>query len=98
MDSFRMNLRRVLVVTLIMLLILGSARNLFAAEVKIVQGKLFVNGEPFTIKGVGYSPVPAGVDPETTPPPMGIISQGSTLQFMTVTFPCSGRWEPIPSV
>lgn len=30
--------------------------------------QLLVNGNPFTIKGVGYSPVPIGDDPETTPP------------------------------
>jgi parallel beta-helix repeat protein len=30
--------------------------------------KLMINGNPFTIKGVGYSPVPIGDDPETTSP------------------------------
>lgn len=30
--------------------------------------KLMVNGNPFTVKGVGYSPVPIGIDPETTSP------------------------------
>jgi YD repeat-containing protein len=34
-----------------------------------VNGRqLLVNGNPFTIKGVGYSSVPIGVDPEITPP------------------------------
>jgi YD repeat-containing protein len=34
-----------------------------------VSGRqLLVEGNPFAIKGVGYSPVPIGVDPETTPP------------------------------
>jgi hypothetical protein len=30
--------------------------------------RLLVNGSPFTVKGVGYSPVPIGADPETKPP------------------------------
>ncbi|MBI4684990.1 MAG: right-handed parallel beta-helix repeat-containing protein [Nitrospirae bacterium] len=29
---------------------------------------LLINSNPFNIRGVGYSPVPIGVDPETTPP------------------------------
>jgi hypothetical protein len=36
--------------------------------VSIDGRQLLVNGNPFTIKGVGYSPVPIGDDPETTPP------------------------------
>ena len=81
MDSFKRNLPRVLIAPLIMFLILGLGRNLFAAEVKIVQGKLFVNGEPFTIKGVGYSPVPAGVDPETTPPLWRLFHMGALFNL-----------------
>ena len=80
-DSFRMNLRRVLIAALVMLLILGLGRNLFAAEVKIVQGKLFVNGEPFIIKGVAYSPVPIGVDPETTPPLWRLFHMGALFNL-----------------
>lgn len=30
--------------------------------------RLLVNGSPFTVKGVGYSPVPIGEDPEAGPP------------------------------
>jgi RHS repeat-associated protein len=30
--------------------------------------QLMVNGAPFTVKGVVYSPVPIGIDPETTAP------------------------------
>ncbi|MEW6419257.1 MAG: LamG-like jellyroll fold domain-containing protein [Nitrospirota bacterium] len=34
-----------------------------------IEGRqLLVNGNPLTIKGVGYSPVPIGDDPETTSP------------------------------
>jgi RHS repeat-associated protein len=42
--------------------------NSFATTVKVQNGSLLVNEEPFIIKGVTYSPVPIGVDPETTPP------------------------------
>jgi len=48
--------------------ILGLGGNGFATQVEIIRGQLFVNGEPFTIKGVNYSPIPIGVDPEVTPP------------------------------
>jgi uncharacterized repeat protein (TIGR02543 family) len=47
------------------------ARFIIAGQptsVTISGRQLLVNGNPFTIKGVGYSPVPIGVDPETTPP------------------------------
>ena len=34
-----------------------------------VKGRqIMLNGLPFLIRGVGYSPVPIGIDPETTPP------------------------------
>jgi len=39
-----------------------------ATPVTINGRQLLVNGSPFTIKGVGYSPVPIGDDPETMPP------------------------------
>jgi hypothetical protein len=39
-----------------------------AAGVALRGRQLLVNGQPFTIKGVGYSPVPIGVDPEIAPP------------------------------
>jgi hypothetical protein len=55
-------------IALMIFLIFGFIKNGFATTVEIVQGKLLVNGEPFTIKGIGYSPVPIGVDLETTPP------------------------------
>ena len=54
--------------TLIMITILGLIGNVFATTVMLNGRQLFVDGAPFTIKGVGYSPVPIGVDPETTPP------------------------------
>ena len=36
--------------------------------VKISNKKLFVNGSPFTVKGVVYSPTPIGDDPDTMEP------------------------------
>jgi len=38
------------------------------AGVALRGRRLLVNGQPFTIQGVGYSPVPIGVDPEIAPP------------------------------
>ena len=40
-----------------------------AVTIVTVSGrKVFVNGKPFTIRGVGYAPTPIGGDPETAPP------------------------------
>ena len=40
-----------------------------AVTIVTVSGrKIFVNGKPFTIRGVGYAPTPIGGDPETAPP------------------------------
>jgi len=39
-----------------------------ATKVTVEGRKLLVDGSPFTIKAVGYSPVPIGQDPTTTPP------------------------------
>jgi hypothetical protein len=39
-----------------------------AADVAVVGRHIFLDGKPFTMKGVGYSPVPIGIDPETSPP------------------------------
>jgi hypothetical protein len=39
-----------------------------AADVAVVGRQIFIDGKPFTMKGVGYSPVPIGIDPETSPP------------------------------
>ena len=38
------------------------------SAVSISSGQMMLNGTPFTIKGVGYSPIPIGADPETTAP------------------------------
>lgn len=46
----------------------GLIDNTYAASVKTNGKQILVNGKPFTVKGVNYSPVPIGVDPETTPP------------------------------
>jgi hypothetical protein len=45
----------------------GSAAR--AVTRAVVSGRrLLVNGEFFTVKGVGYAPTPIGADPETMPP------------------------------
>jgi hypothetical protein len=68
MKLFRINFSKILMVVLMTLFIFGVARNGHATKIEINQGHLWVNGESFTIKGVGYSPIPIGIDPETTPP------------------------------
>ena len=37
-------------------------------RVSVNGRRILVNGEPFLARGIGYAPVPIGVDPETTPP------------------------------
>ena len=39
-----------------------------AADLAVVGRQIFLDGKPFTMKGVGYSPVPIGIDPEISPP------------------------------
>ncbi|NTU43143.1 MAG: hypothetical protein HGA78_08860, partial [Nitrospirales bacterium] len=38
------------------------------SEVAVDGRQLRLNGEPFTIRGIGYAPTPIGTDPETTAP------------------------------
>lgn len=68
MKLFRIDLSKILMVALMIFFVFGMVRNGFATKVEIVQGHLLVNGEPLTIKGVNYSPIPIGVDPEITSP------------------------------
>ncbi|MEW6108839.1 MAG: matrixin family metalloprotease [Nitrospirota bacterium] len=49
--------------------ILSYTFNPYAASLVVVSGsRILVNGNPFTARGVVYSPVPVGDDPETTHP------------------------------
>jgi hypothetical protein len=64
-----------LIIFLLVLLVLTSAflriqnsRETSTTQVIIQNRQILVNNEPFTIRGVGYSPTPIGIDPETTPP------------------------------
>lgn len=43
--------------------VFGIVENGFSTIVEIVQGQLLVDGSPFIVKGVGYRPVPIGIDP-----------------------------------
>jgi uncharacterized protein YfaP (DUF2135 family) len=53
---------------LILTILIGPSGYSLAAQVAIQGRQLFVDGRPFTIKGVNYSPVPIGVDPDAGPP------------------------------
>jgi hypothetical protein len=68
MTFSRISLRTLSIITLTIAIALGLGRDASATEVKIVGRTLFVDGAPFTIKGVNYSPVPVGTAPESTPP------------------------------
>lgn len=46
----------------------STTGNAMPTRVSVVGRRLLVDGLPFTVRGVGYSPVPIGIDPETTPP------------------------------
>ncbi|MBN1268647.1 MAG: hypothetical protein JXB04_03590, partial [Kiritimatiellae bacterium] len=39
-----------------------------AADVEIAGRQITVNGSPFQVRGVGYSPVPICADPQNLPP------------------------------
>jgi len=57
-----------LVIASIVLFIFGLIGDTYATSVTINEHQLLVDGKLFTIKGVNYSPIPIGVDPEITPP------------------------------
>ncbi len=40
----------------------------FSVTVTISGRQILVNSKPFVVKGVGYAPIPIGIDPENNPP------------------------------
>ncbi len=56
------------VISSIVFFFFGLAGNTYATNVRMSGRQILLDGKPFAVKGVGYSPVPIGVDPETTPP------------------------------
>jgi hypothetical protein len=63
-------LYRIMVVVMFLLcsMCLSNVGSDFSAAVTVEGRHIFVDGVLFTIKGVGYAPVPIGVDPETASP------------------------------
>lgn len=55
-------------VSLLGWLCIFNAEPAFSTTVIISGRQILVDGVPFTIKGVGYAPVPICIDPTTTPP------------------------------
>jgi hypothetical protein len=49
--------------------------------VAIHQSQIYLNSLPFVIKGVGYSPTPIGIDPETSNPPADNYTVKSSAQY-----------------
>ena len=63
----------------------------FPTSVQIDGRRLLVDNQPFTVKGVDYSPVPIGIDPETTPPCTGITSRPTIALSTGAICPGCGR-------
>jgi hypothetical protein len=63
-------LYRLMVIAVFLLCSMGisNVESDFSAVVTVEGRQIFVDGALFTIRGVGYAPVPIGVDPETIPP------------------------------
>jgi hypothetical protein len=68
MKIIRINFQKIFSVAFLFLLIPVFGSISFAAKVELYRGQLLVNGEPFVVKGVNYSPVPIGIDPQSSPP------------------------------
>jgi hypothetical protein len=46
----------------------GGGEILLATSFRMIDGSLHRDGKPFIMKGMGYSPVPIGTDPEIGEP------------------------------
>ena len=58
----------IIAISLVACLCIFNAKTALATPVTISGRQIFVDGVPFTTKGVGYAPVPICIDPETTSP------------------------------
>lgn len=67
MKSFK-NAGRILLLFFMIAILLGLEAEASATRFKIVNGRLHRDGKPFIMKGVGYSPVPIGIDPQIGEP------------------------------
>jgi len=68
---YRFTINKFLKMVVILLFALLSIFNTATAStttLTIIDRQIFLDAKPFTMKGVGYSPVPIGIDPETSPP------------------------------
>jgi hypothetical protein len=68
MKRLEMHYSKVAVADFIIISVFCFVNIGYSTTVEIADRQLLVGGEPFTIKGIVYSPVPIGIDPETTPP------------------------------
>ena len=63
----------IIAIPLITWLYIFNPENALSTTVTIGGGQIFLDRALFNMKGVGYAPVPIGIDPETTPPYGGLF-------------------------
>lgn len=56
--------RGIAIIAFLIFIVSGLGTSGFGSEVKIVKGRLYVNGIPYTIKGIDYNPAPMVDNPE----------------------------------